>query len=142
MRVPPAEVVLIPDLWGESSDMYYPTASDYADGLNPRFVGRVFRPTLTTEQLLSQGLNPRFVGRVFRLLRNTITLRVLGLNPRFVGRVFRRTQISGGLSAWCLNPRFVGRVFRPCDLLQLYPYRYVLIPDLWGESSDSKTGTP
>ena len=35
----------------------------------------------------------------------------------------------------CLNPRFVGRVFRQAMDLNK-DIQYVLIPDLWGESSD------
>ena len=34
--------VLIPDLWGESSDVQLPEIA-VTVGLNPRFVGRVFR---------------------------------------------------------------------------------------------------
>ena len=35
-----------------------------------------------------------------------------------------------------LNPRFVGRVFRLVSRLKAEGYISVLIPDLWGESSD------
>ena len=59
----------------------------------------------------------------------------IGLNPRFVGRVFRPIHAEDGIGQLRLNPRFVGRVFRH----GLMPYLMdivVLIPDLWGESSD------
>ena len=36
----------------------------------------------------------------------------------------------------CLNPRFVGRVFRH-ERVHAGQHLLVLIPDLWGESSDS-----
>ena len=36
-------MVLIPDLWGESSDIPESAVWQTHEGLNPRFVGRVFR---------------------------------------------------------------------------------------------------
>ena len=38
-----SDYVLIPDLWGESSDAVYLLGRPSLTRLNPRFVGRVFR---------------------------------------------------------------------------------------------------
>ena len=57
------------------------------------------------------------------------------LNPRFVGRVFRLKQFAKSFAKVGLNPRFVGRVFR-LEYVDYCDWIAVLIPDLWGESSD------
>ena len=59
-------------------------------GLNPRFVGQVFRLKVFAEKMAKKGLNPRFVGQVFRLnLGGEVEFLEASLNPRFVGQVFR-----------------------------------------------------
>ena len=60
---------------------------------------------------------------------------VIRLNPRFVGQVFRRYPFAVRTWKNSLNPRFVGQVFRHNEAQKDKPY-YVLIPDLWGKSSD------
>ena len=63
-------------------------------------------------------------------------MRFLSLNPRFVGRVFRPNDMLEKNDRERLNPRFVGRVFRLTQKNALSTLNVVLIPDLWGESSD------
>ena len=53
-----------------------------------------------------------------------------------MGRVFRLLLLAVANMNVCLNPRFVGRVFRPSGA-SYYIFYQVLIPDLWGESSDA-----
>ena len=53
-----------------------------------------------------------------------------------MGRVFRLSRRATFIQSLCLNPRFVGRVFR-LRTVGLLVCGQVLIPDLWGESSDT-----
>ena len=67
-----------------------------AVGLNPRFVGQVFRLPSHPLQDAKLSLNPRFVGQVFRRRRLLVLKRISGLNPRFVGQVFRHVSALRG----------------------------------------------
>ena len=58
--------VVIPDLWGKSSDANMPEGDRNIASRNPRFVGQVFRRANVRVQSNLGGRNPRFVGQVFR----------------------------------------------------------------------------
>ena len=59
----------------------------------------------------------------------------MSLNPRFVGQVFRRGRSLNALSLKVLIPDLWGK---SSDTKSRYKAirLYVLIPDLWGKSSD------
>ena len=107
----PTWYVLIPDLWGKSSDSVN-ALEGLTLSLNPRFVGQVFRHPQLHRVLVIGCLNPRFVGQVFRLIIQHLLSYQSCLNPRFVGQVFRQLKSSRSRRCICLNPRFVGQVFR------------------------------
>ena len=62
-----AATVVIPDLWGKSSDKYGIEKFKEIPSRNPRFVGQVFRRSLSSNTGRCACRNPRFVGQVFRL---------------------------------------------------------------------------
>ena len=61
-----ARNVVIPDLWGKSSDSLWQKPGILKPGRSPRFVGQVFRPNEELHKSIIQRRNPRFVGQVFR----------------------------------------------------------------------------
>ena len=83
------------------------------EGLNPRFVGQVFRLRLTTDVTQPYCLNPRFVGQVFRLNKQKVAGRILPvLIPDSWGKSSDKYSTNS----------LIGE--------------QVLIPDSWGKSSD------
>ena len=53
-----------------------------------------------------------------------------------MGQVFRLLYIPSRTGYGSLNPRFVGQVFRLMGMKMEQSLLRVLIPDLWGKSSD------
>ena len=63
------------------------------------------------------------------------TLPHLCLNPRFVGQVFRQPIPQTNYRCDVLIPDLWGKSSDDCDPV-VARYLQVLIPDLWGKSSD------
>ena len=81
--------VVIPDLWGKSSDAVEEIVSAKTSSRNPRFVGQVFR-------LVREGLRrwrcvviPDLWGKSSDKMEIIKNNQFLSRNPRFVGQVFR-----------------------------------------------------
>ena len=53
-----------------------------------------------------------------------------------MGQVFRLRNANESRTTGGLNPRFVGQVFRQYKAKMINLADEVLIPDLWGKSSD------
>ena len=60
-------IVLIPDLWGKSSDGISVAKSYISEVLIPDLWGKSSDRTKQNPWVVCSGLNPRFVGQVFRL---------------------------------------------------------------------------
>ena len=128
--------VVIPDLWGKSSDLTIVKISWPKMCRNPRFVGQVFRHADLTHLKEELGRNPRFVGQVFRHEVENQLIDALGRNPRFVGQVFRlRRCCCCVYQQQVVIPDLWGK---SSDFSSLFHsiLSYVVIPDLWGKSSD------
>ena len=47
--------------------------------------------------MIKFGLNPRYVGQVFRLKVIVNNYLLFSLNPRYVGQVFRRARLKNSI---------------------------------------------
>ena len=129
--------VLIPDVWGDFSNMNRLEEGVVLFCLNPRCVGRLF-------QLQSQKNNGYghwvLIPDVWGGCSNKASLKNVSSNkfvliPDVWGGFSNLKNLNGTKSCLSLNPRCVGRFFQPKTRGTIH-YPRVLIPDVWGGFSN------
>ena len=104
--------VLIPDLWGKSSDTEVFRITCFWVCLNPRFVGQVFRRRTWDVHTQIFVLIPDLWGKSSDQLWGRDDYAPQVLIPDLWGKSSDRERCRDCRSAEGLNPRFVGQVFR------------------------------